>query len=251
MTPVPALRETSSIRGDFACHELAAWAAEFGLVAGVTNRGADFGLGNAEPASAVLDHWRAFRTVMQPAFQSVIVARQRHGSSVATHPTAGPGWRVLDHADGHLTSEPGVLLTVTVADCVPVYLTQRAGPWIGLLHAGWRGIRDGIVERGISQLGKLASCSTGDIVIHCGVSICGDCYEVGPEVYEALTAEPTARKHQLDLRALVVERAQHSGVRRITVSSWCTAHDAGAFYSHRRSGGVDGRMVAYLGRPVA
>lgn len=249
MTPLPEARETPATRGDFACHELAPWAEEFGLAAGITNRGPDFGLSSPEPAGTVLERWRAFRTVMQPAFKSVIVAHQCHGSTLVTHGAEGPGWRVLDNRDGHLTSQPGILLTVTVADCVPVYLAQRGGPWIGLLHAGWRGIGNGIIELGISKLSELASCSSAQVVMHCGVSVCGQCYEVGPEVYEALTGQPTRGKCTLDLRALVAERARRHGIGRITTSPWCTAHDSARFYSHRRSGGADGRMVAYLGRP--
>ncbi len=249
MTRPPELREAPGPRGDFACHELAEWAAEFGLVAGVTNRGADFGLSSAEPTSLVLDRWRRFRVGLQPAFGTVIVAHQCHGTTLATHGAPGPGWRVLDDTDGHLTREPSLLLGVTVADCVPVYLVQKAGPWIGLLHAGWRGIAGGVVERGIARLVDLATCPRADIVLHCGVSICGQCYEVGPEVVEAVTGTPATGKQRLDLRSLVVERAERCGVRRVTVSPWCSAHDQATFYSYRRSGGRDGRMVAYIGRP--
>lgn len=249
MTPPQELREAPAVRGEFRCHELAAWAADLGVVAGITSRGADFGLSSTEPTNAVLDRWRRFRMAMRPGFGTAIVGHQCHGTTLATHQTPGSGWRVEDDIDGHLTSQPGLLLGVTVADCVPVYLAQETGPWIGLLHAGWRGIAAGIVERGISRLCELGACVPSDIVIHCGVSICGSCYEVGSEVYEAVNGESALGQRQLDLRALVAGRARQSGVRRATVTTWCTAHDHGTFYSHRRSGGTDGRMVAYLGRP--
>lgn len=249
MTPPPQLREALAVRGDFTCHELTEWAGEFGLAAGITSRGADFGLSSAEPTGLVLDRWRRLRLSLRPAFHTVIVAHQCHGTALATHQARGSGWQVEDDTDGHLTAEPGLLLAVMVADCVPVYLTHGAGRWIALLHAGWRGIAAGIVEQGIARLAELANCRPGDIVIHCGVSICHRCYEVGPEVYEAVTGGPAAGQGHLDLRALVAERAERSGVRRVTVSPWCSAHDQETFYSHRRSGGTDGRMVAYLGRP--
>ena len=249
MTRPEEVRETPAVRGAFPCHELAAWMADFGVVAGVTSRGADFGLSSAEPAKAVLDRWRGLRTAMRPGFGAVVVAHQCHGTALAVHRTSGPGWQVADDTDGHLTNQTGVLLTVTVADCVPVYLVQRSGPWIGLVHAGWRGIAGDIVERGVSTLCELARCQVNDIVMHCGVSICDSCYEVGSEVYQRVTGEAVAGKHPLDLRALIVKWAERSGVRRATVSPWCTAHDRQAFYSHRGSGGTDGRMLAYLGRP--
>ncbi len=248
MTP-PALRETPTARGDFACLELAEWAAELNLIAGVTARGADFGLASPEPAAAVLNRWRRLHAALRPAFPAVVVGRQCHGTTLATHQAPATGWQVLDDTDGHLTAGPGILLAVTVADCVPVYLAQTAGEWIALLHAGWRGTAGGIVEQGIAALAKLAGCAPRDIVIHCGICVCGNCYEVGSEVYQAVTGEPTTGKRKLDLRAAVAQRAERSGVRRVTRSPWCTAHDRDTFYSHRGSGGKDGRMVAYLGRP--
>lgn len=250
MNPPDELRESPAVRGDFSCHELTEWAASLGVVAGITNRGADLGLASPEPAGAVLGRWRHLRGAMRPGFRSVIVAHQCHGTTLATHQGQTPGWWVGDDIDGHLTGEPGLLLTVTVADCVPVYLVQTSGPWIGLLHAGWRGIAAGIVEGGVAKLCELGECLAADIVMHCGVSICGRCYEVGPEVHEAVTGERVSGRRGIDLRSLVTKRARQLGIRRVTVSPWCTAHDHGTFYSHRRSGGADGRIVAYLGRPL-
>jgi copper oxidase (laccase) domain-containing protein len=55
----------------------------------------------------------------------------------------------------------------------------------------------------------------------------------------------------LDLRDRLSRQAAELGVGRVTASTWCSAHDRGCFYSHRASGGKDGRMVAYLGMPKA
>jgi copper oxidase (laccase) domain-containing protein len=55
----------------------------------------------------------------------------------------------------------------------------------------------------------------------------------------------------LDLRGALADRARALGVGAVTVSGWCSAHDADRFYSHRRSAGKDGRMLAYLGVPRA
>lgn len=249
MESAQELRESPTVRGDFPCHELTEWAASVGVIAGITNRGADFGLQSPESAGAVLERWRRFRAGLRPGFEGVVVAHQCHGATIATHRRRASGWRVEDEVDGHLTAEAGLLLGVTVADCVPVYLVEAGGRWTGLLHAGWRGVAGGIVERGVASLCELSGRAPADIVMHCGVSICGSCYEVGPEVYQAATGESLAEQRHLDLRAAALRRAERLGVKRITVSPWCTAHDNGAFYSHRASGGTDGRMVAYLGRP--
>jgi YfiH family protein len=250
VTP-PELREAPVQRAGLRCYELAAWGERHGLLAGVTARDADFGLASAGPAREMVDRWLGLRGAFAPAFDAVVVARQCHGTGIAVHKAPGPGWHVLDTTDGHVTSRPGLLLTVTVADCVPVYVVHRGGRWLGLLHAGWRGVARGIVEAGIATCARRARCPRHDIVIHCGVSICGSCYEVGPEVVAAVTGRPATGPGQLDLRAEIARRAAGAGVTEVTVSPWCTAHDRATFYSHRRSHGSDGRMVAYLGRPSA
>ncbi len=178
---------------------------------------------------------------------SVAVAHQCHGTALAVHERVTAGWNLLDETDGHVTREPGLLLTVTVADCVPLYLA--AGAWLGLVHAGWRGIAAGIAEQAVARLATVSGGQPADFTSHCGVSVCGSCYEVDPEVYRAVTGEAARGKKHLDLRQALAQRLDRAGVRRVTMSPWCSAHDSAEFYSHRRSRGMDGRMVAYLGRP--
>jgi purine-nucleoside/S-methyl-5'-thioadenosine phosphorylase / adenosine deaminase len=245
------LREGPAERGNLRCYELGAWRERYGLVAGITRRDADFGLASPAPTGEVVARWLGFHGHVAPQFGAVVVARQCHGTDIAVHQAPAPGWRVLDATDGHLTPQPGLLLAITVADCVPIYLAQPSGPWLGLLHAGWRGVAQGMVEAGIAALTRRADCTPGEIVMHCGVSICGDCYEVGSEVISAVTGRQTQGPGLLDLRSEIAGRAAAAGVAHVSLSPWCTAHDQALFDSHRRSRGKDGRMVAYLGRPSA
>ena len=83
--------------------------------------------------------------------------------------------------------------------------------------------------------------------MHCGVGICGACYEVGPEVIERLTEGPSGH---VDLREILARQAADLGITQVSVSSWCSAHDRAHFFSHRASGGRDGRMIAYVGVPA-
>lgn len=234
--------------------ELAEWRTEFGVVAGITTRGTpdapwDLNLSGADTVGATLDRWGAFRNA-EPGFALVTLGRQVHGTEVAWH-EAGRGWLLLDGVDGHATAAAGILLAVTVADCTPVYLLDPVSGAMALLHAGWRGASGRILERGIRLLAGRTGADPSGIVMHCGVSICGACYEVGPEVFEAFgLPAPPAGKGPLDVRARLVEQARDLGVTRVTVSPCCSGHDAGLFHSHRRSGGRDGRMVAYLGKPA-
>jgi len=231
--------------------ELAAWREQLGLLAGITGRGTeqgrgfDLGLWTDAPVGEVMSRWRALRSAFAE-FDTVVLGNQVHGVEVIT---AGPGrgWIQVEGVDGWVTTTPGVLLTVTVADCVPVYLAAPRGG-VALLHAGWRGLAGGILGRGIERLSAVSAVPADEIVMHCGVGICGDCYEVESEVMLACGLEPRgAGPWHLDLRNRLAEEARALGVARVTRSSWCSAHDRSRFYSHRASGGADGRMVAYLG----
>ncbi len=233
--------------------ELRAWRERYGVVAGITERGAagDFSLGlfSGEPTPDVTRRWRAFREWMGPRFPAVVLARQVHSARVRRHLAVEPGWHVGDGFDGHLTDERGVLLAVTVADCVPIYLVDRVGRGLALLHAGWRGTAEGMIEAGIGALCELTGGDPPDLAVHLGVSICGSCYQVGPEVAWAVRGDGAQGPVRLDLRAELAERARRLGVTEVSVSPHCSAHEASRFFSHRASRGGPGRMVAYLGRP--
>ena len=153
--------------------------------------------------------------------------------------------------DGHATAARGVLLSITVADCVPVYLAAPQQGAVALVHAGWRGVAAGILERAVDLIKRHAFVRAADIVMHCGVGICGECYEVGAEVLSCFTGQAETGHRTVDLRAILAEQARQLGVGEISVSPWCSAHDHARFFSHRASAGRDGRMVAYLGRPLA
>ncbi|HVD33977.1 MAG TPA: laccase domain-containing protein, partial [Gemmatimonadales bacterium] len=159
----------------------------------------------------------------------------------------GRGWIQVDGIDGWITTAPGVMLTVTVADCVPIYLVAP-GRGVALLHAGWRGTAGRILARGIERLKAETGSLESEVVMHCGVAICGACYEVGSEVM--LGCGASADGHgpwHIDLRERLAAEASELGLTSISRSTWCAAHDRPSFYSHRASGGSDGRMVAYIG----
>lgn len=231
--------------------DLTDWQTSYGLVAGVTSRRGGFDLGLTSPDhGGVEGRWQSLRTAFSPSFSTIVVSRQVHGTALARAAAGAVGIRLLDGFDGHVTVEPGVLLAVTVADCVPVYLAEPVSGAVALIHAGWRGVAAGILERGLAELMEVSKVPAADIVMHCGVAICGGCYEVGPEVVEAVVGSRPTGRQRLDLRAALAERAWSLGLRTITVSPHCTAHGRETFFSHRGSGGVDGRMAAYLGRPM-
>lgn len=230
--------------------ELSEWRERHDVVAGITGRGTgelpfDLGLtGTSTPAGLVIPRWHSLQSAV-PGSSGVVVSRQIHGTSVLWHDTV-LGLLVLEGADGHATATPGLLLAVTAADCVPVYILDPVDRRIALLHSGWRGTAAGILSRGIAEL-KARGSRVKNLLVHCGVGICGACYEVSTEVFSACgLAPPDGGTGQLDLRVLLAEQAREEGVKSLSTSPWCSAHDSPQFFSHRRSGGADGRMAAYL-----
>jgi polyphenol oxidase len=231
--------------------ELSDWRKRYGVVAGITGRGSsqtpyDFGLaGTVAPAGQVIQHWLSLRTAV-PGCDGIVVSRQVHGTEVLWHDRLR-GLVVLDGADGHATGTPGILLAVTAADCVPVYLLDPVGRRAALVHAGWRGTAGRILSRAIAVLKEHGS-SVENLLVHCGVGICGACYEVSSEVFIGCGLVPPAGgKGQLDLRRVLAEQAREEGVENLSTSPLCSAHDSSLFFSHRASGGAEGRMVGYLG----
>jgi len=256
MTSPQTLREAANPARGIGCLELASWRERFGLVAGITTRGADqqFDLGlwsGTAPVATALARWTELRAAHAPQFTALAVSRQVHGARIRWHERAGEGWLVLDGYDGHLTAAPGLLLGVSVADCVPVYLTAGSGAVVGVAHAGWRGIAAGVLEAALDEFSTRAAVSMSEVVMHCGVSICGDCYQVGPEVILNVTGERVDGPRTLDLRRELARRGAARGVAAVTVSPYCTRHDGELFHSHRAAGARAGRMVAYVGRPLS
>lgn len=234
--------------------ELRRWREELGVVAGITGRGSeaagrgfDLGLWSEAPVGEVMSRWRLFRSTL-PGFTTVALGNQVHGTVVRTAGPAG-GWLQVEGVDGWVTTSHGVLLTVTVADCIPVYLVVP-GRGVALLHAGWRGVAGGILARGVEALIAATDAAGSEIVAHCGVGICGNCYEVGSEVMAGCGAPASGEgPWHLDLREVLARQGKALGLRALTRSQHCSAHGRPTFYSHRASRGADGRMVAYIGMP--
>ncbi|HXT15887.1 MAG TPA: polyphenol oxidase family protein [Gemmatimonadaceae bacterium] len=241
--------EQSEVIGDFA---------EFGIRAFATSRDAGtFGVNGGEPVSEVMGRWNQLRQELAPSSAGIAgtagtagtaggvrlaSASQVHGNRVVVHHRGWEGWLRGDAADGHVSIERGTALAVSVADCVPVFVAHPSGA-IALLHSGWRGTVARIIERGIEALihrGLPAS----ELRVHTGVAICGECYEVSPDVYGQLTGKVVDKPATVDLRAIIADHARGMGVRHITSSPSCTRCDNARFFSHRA--GDSGRQLGVM-----
>jgi polyphenol oxidase len=146
-----------------------------------------------------------------------------------------------EDVDGQATRLSRVATTVFVADCLPVALSTGDG--VAMLHAGWRGLAGGILERGIAMLRGLGARGDLHAAIGPGAGAC--CYEAGDEVHAAV-GHSVGRN--VDLKAAAAARLRAAGASSVHDVGICTICDE-RFFSHRRAGGVTGRQagVAWLG----
>jgi YfiH family protein len=169
------------------------------------------------------------------------------GDDAAAAPTAVP------RGDAAVTRRAGVVLTVRVADCMPVLFANRDGGVVGIAHAGWRGLSHGILERTLDAM----RCDARDVRAWLGPVIGPTAFEVGADVHDAFVArDEGARaafaprrpgKWLADLDMLARRRQLRAGARAITGGGLCTYGDPGRFFSYRREGAT-GRMAAFAWR---
>jgi YfiH family protein len=168
--------------------------------------------------------------------------RQQH-AAVVHRAHAG---RRGEAGDGLWTDERALPMLKLTADCAPVAIARTDGdaPALALLHAGWRGLLEGIVAAGMSALGGRTAAIVGPAIGPC-------CYEVGPEVAEPFAARFGAdvlRGRTLDLPEAVERALRAAGCTRVERLDLCTACHPELFFSHRRDGAVTGRqgVVGYV-----
>ncbi len=192
------------------------------------------------------EHGRAARDRLceQLGLRWLCASRQVHGSDVLRIDTAERrrGEALPLDADGHATAAAGIGVMVLAADCLPVALAGGRG--VAMVHAGWRGLAAGVLEQGVRALRDVGGRHPVVAAIGPGAGVC--CYEVGPEVHEALGAR-ASRRAKIDLRAIARERLLAAGVTEVLDVEACTICDA-RFFSHRRQGELAGRQAGVAWR---
>jgi polyphenol oxidase len=218
----------------------------------------NLGLRVGDDLRRVLANRRRVATVLGLAGRPWALARQVHGAEVlrvtagglgAGPPEAKPP---LGDADGLVTADPGVVLAVLTADCVPVLLADPAAGVVGAVHAGWRGLAAGVVEAGVAAMAELGA-DPGSCVGLVGPAAGGCCYEVGADVREAVgsghpAALATTRdgRPALDPAAGAAQALERAGVGQVRLARECTIDLAGRFFSHRRDHGRTGRQAGLI-----
>ncbi len=210
--------------------------------------GLNLGAHCGDDEAAVAENRRRLRRMLpdEPAW-----LRQVHGTSVwlaQHHATTAP------EADAAVTDRAGRVLAIMTADCLPVLFAALDGRAVGAAHAGWRGLANGVVERTVEALQRLAPGARWSAFL--GPAIGATAFEVGDDVREAFCDVDTAAsaafagtgrpgKWLADLRLLATRRLQACGIERIAGDPHCTVNEPELFYSYRRDR-ITGRMASLI-----
>lgn len=244
----------------------------------------NLGFTQADPAENVLENRRRFRhTVAGDPDFPLVTLHQIHSSLTrrvtATDAADQPKWK----GDGLMTSEPGLMLAIQTADCIPVLIADRKRRVVAAFHAGWRGTLKRIVENGVGRMRLEFGSKPEDMVAAIGPGIGQCCYAVGEEVRseflsqfsyakqlfrDVYDSDPVREKYPLlfltarapghsnigpSLHLDLVEANRHQLVDAglapdsIFALGQCTSCHHDRFFSHRADHGFTGRMFSVIG----
>ncbi len=179
--------------------------------------------------------------------------KQIHSNRVVEASSILPG--AIEEGDALVSSDPGAVLCVRTADCVPILLADPRSHAVAAIHAGWRGTVADVAGEAILSMRRLFDTVPADVIAVIGPGIGPCCFEVGPEV-SAQFQEIFPERRDLGLRtSLDLSEANRrkilgAGVaaENIAIDPRCTYCEADLFYSWRREGAAAGRMTAAIGR---
>ncbi|MGB0083343.1 MAG: peptidoglycan editing factor PgeF [Terracidiphilus sp.] len=226
---------------------------------------------------------RLAEAVSGDAATPLLALKQFHSNLVVEAGRSDAGRHGPRRADGQITAEPGLLLAVQTADCIPVLVADRRQRIVAAFHAGWRGTVKRIVESGVGRMRLDYGCRPQDLIAAIGPGASACCYSVGEEVLtefesqfaygrdlfrEVFSSDPVKTKYPM---LFLTQRAPgHSPIgpslhvdlveanrrqllacglspRSIQVVGGCTQCQGDFFFSHRASHGHAGRMMAVIG----
>ena len=180
--------------------------------------------------------------------------RQVHSRQIVVVDEQEPEALAGIEADGMITIAAHPVLTVTVADCLPIFLADRRTGAFGLVHSGWKGT--GIVVEAIRAMAARFGTRAADLSVTVGPGIGACCYQVPEERAErfasefgsATVARDSAGNPSLDLRAANVALARREGVAEVSVVMDCTSCSTSLGSFRRQGPGRFTLMLAFLGR---
>jgi len=225
-----------------------------GVIAGVTRvdtsalpwPGASFGITPSADAGHVERSYEMLAETLGVPRNSIVTAQQVHGKAVVDVSA-----RVSTAADALVTSTPGVIVGVKLADCCGVLLHDPVHHVVAAVHSGWRGTAQNIVAATIEHMQGAYGTHPADLCAHMSACASGSMYEVGQDVHDVLSAhcKPLANgKWTFDNHEAIHQQLLACGIAESNISrdSACTISDV-TYHSFRRDKERSGRMLAFIG----
>jgi YfiH family protein len=211
-----------------------------------------------DPA-AVANNRAAVLRVLGLEARLSVEAQQVHGAAAAIV-SAVDGGQIIEGVDGLITADPTVVVTVHAADCVPILLAAPSRGIVAAVHAGWRGLAQGVLGETVRVMIRQLSCPADELLAAIGPSIGPCCYEVDAPViaqfrrwpwWQDVIAANARGRWQLDLRAATRSALISSGLRpeHMETVALCTKCRTDLFFSYRRDG-TTGRMAGLIALPA-
>jgi len=250
-----------------------------------TEKVLNLGFTDWDSRDRVLQNRGKFFAALGASKMRIVALRQIHSDIVHVVSAAqSPQGELSLQGDALITREPGVLLTIQTADCIPILLADTRQRAVAAIHSGWRGTAQRIAEKALGRMQMEFGTRTQDVLAALGSGIGGCCYEVGHEVVKEFTAKfpsardwftgpfdalengdndpnwlpwltmrppghaPPAPRAHLDLIAANRAILAGAGVapKNISSSGFCTACRGDLFFSYRREHST-GRLMAAIG----
>ncbi|GAB3808454.1 peptidoglycan editing factor PgeF [Spirosoma humi] len=210
----------------------------------------NLGINTADEVANVDENRRRFFSAIGASAYAFASSHQVHGTEIKYAVEAG---RYTGY-DALITNKPGLLLGVTVADCVPILIYDPAQKAVAAIHAGWRGTVGGIVTKTLAQMHQLFGTNAEHCYAYVGTCIDERAFEVGPEVAEQFDtafkrADAGNDKSFVDLKAANAHLLVTAGIpeKQLEVSPFSTVLHNDTYFSYRAEQGQTGRMLAVIG----
>lgn len=204
------------------------------------------------------------RSILARAFgltlEKLVTVRQTHGSDILVidEPNDDFSHYLSLECDAIITNQPGVMIGVTVADCVPILLADPVKRVVAAVHAGWQGTALRITQQTVSGMQRLFGCNPQDIQAAIGPCIAPCCYEVDQPVKDSFdknntpwepVAEATSPGHwRLDMALANRLQLEEAGLpsAAIQTAGSCVCCHKELYFSYRRDGGETGRQMGFI-----
>ncbi len=161
--------------------------------------------------------------------------------------------KIIPGADGLITKSKNIILTITVADCFPVYFYDAKKGIVALAHAGWRGVYKGIIENTINVMCNKLPAKHSNIQVYIGPGLQKCHFKIRHDVRALFSDYNTCictmkDKSYLDLKKVIFKKLRDSNINNdnIKYSEECTYCENNKYFSYRRDG-ILKTMIAYIG----